>query len=205
MHVTSPPDMMLGVVVYRTSGPSHRFTPSAKGESVSMDLTLPAGEYLVMLRSNDYGSRSPYKLRLDLQDPFAPAPDREPNNDHADASAIPADLVLRGKVGEYSDADWYQLPELSRETTMRVQVLSMSAGLTPGGSISIINRAKNGNEYLNWAKRDSVWEMKIPANAPDFVQLHGRGDYQLRLSFSPGIPVPPGRAPFTRSEEHTTE
>jgi outer membrane protein OmpA-like peptidoglycan-associated protein len=200
LQVTSPPGIKLNVRVYRTGGkPSYTFTARAKGESMRMDVMLPPGDYLAVLGSYDVGSRTPYKIRLDLLDPFSSPPDREPNNDYAEAAPLPPDLVLRGSVGEYGDEDWYLLPTLSRETSMRVQVLGMSTGKNPRSSIQVINRSSGRNEYLTWAGTDSILEMRLPVNAPLFIQLSGKGDYQLRLSFNPGIPPIAGKAPFTVS------
>lgn len=199
LRVTSPPDIMITANLYRKgSSPSHTFTSKARGAGVNMDVMLPAGEYIVVLRSNDAGgSRVPYKLRIEQADPFSPPGDREPNNDYDQAAPLPSDLVLRGNVGEYSDPDWYRLPTLSQETSMRMQVLSLSSGMSPGGSIYVVNRSGGRNEYLNWARRDSVWEMRLPPNAPLFIQLTNEGAYQLRLSFTPGIPSIAGKAPYT--------
>ena len=199
MQVTSPPDLTLKVNVFRTSGgtPSYTFTARSKGESMRMDVALPPGEYRAVVRSNDKGSLKPYKLRLDQLDPFSSPPDREPNNNHDEAAPLPADLVLRGSVGEYADDDWYRLPTLSRETSMRVQVQEMSGGMTPQKSIFGVDRTGDRKQNLTWAKNDSVWEMKLPANAPLFIQVYGNGNYQLRLSFNPGIPTIAGKAPFT--------
>ena len=199
LQVTSPPDISLMVTVSRTIGPSYSFSAKSKGESMRMDVMLPPGDYLAVVTSNDKGSLTPYKLRLDLLDPFATPPDREPNNDYAEAAPLPSDLVLRGSVGEYGDRDWYQLPTLSSETSMRVQVLAMTGGMTPRGSIQVINRTGDRDQFLNWATTDSILEVKLPANAPLFIQLTHRGDYQLKLSFNPGIPPIAGKAPFTVS------
>lgn len=196
----SPAGVTQRVYVYRKGGtPSHTVTARSKGEAVRMDLMLPPGEYLVRVRSTDAGSRAPYKLRLDMLDPFTTPADREPNNEYDEAAPLPSDLVLRGSVGEYSDYDWYRLPVLPRETAMRVQVLGMTGGMNPRSSLQVVSRKEDRNEYLNWASTDSIWEMKLPANAPAFIQLSGNGDYQLRLSFNPGIPAIAGKAPFTIS------
>ena len=201
LQVSSPPDITMMVNVYRTSGaPAHTFVATSKGQSVRMDLVLPPGEYIVVLRSNDKGSRSPYKVRLELQDPFASPVDREPNNDPSEAAPIPPDLMLSGSVGENGDTDWYRLPALTRETAMRFQVLGMSTGMNPRSMIHVINQTGGRTENLNWAITDSIWEMRLPPNAPLFVQLTGRGDYQLRLSFNPGIPpIVAVKAPLTVS------
>jgi len=200
LQVTSPPGIKLNVRVSRTGGkPSYTFTARSKGESMRMDVMLPPGDYLAVLGSYDVGSRTPYKIRLDLLDPFSLPTDREPNNDYTEAAPLPPDLLLRGSVGEYGDMDWYELPTLSRETSMRVQVLGMSTGKNPRKSIQVINRSNGRNEYLTWAGTDSIPEIRLPANAPLFIQLSGNGDYQLRLSFNPGIPPIAGKAPFTVS------
>ena len=200
LQATSPPDITLKVSVYRTGGkPSYTFTARSKGESMHMDVMLPSGDYVAMVHSYNKGSLTPYKLRLDMLDPFASPPDREPNNGYADAAPLPPDLVLKGSVGEYGDEDWYRLPTLSRETSMRVQVLGMSGGMTPQRSMDVIDRTGNRSQNLYWAKRDSIWEMKLPANAPLFIKMSGKLDYQLRLSFDPGIPSIAGKAPFTVS------
>lgn len=199
LQVTSPPDIALMVNVSRTSGPSHTITSRSKGESVRMEVMLPPGEYLTMVRGNDSGSRAPYKIRLEILDPFAPPPDREPNNGFNEASPLPADLVLRGSVGEYGDTDWYRIPILSRETSMRIQVLGMTGGMNPRSSILVTDRTGDRAKNLNWAMNDSSWEMLLPANAPLFIQLYGRGDYQLRFTFNPGLPPIAGKAPFTIS------
>ena len=200
LQVTGPPEVTLRVTVYRQGNrPSYTFSGRTPGERARMDLMLPTGDYLVNVRAVDKGSVTPYKLRLDYLDPFAPPSDQEPNNEFGDASPLPGDLVLRGSVGEYSDYDWYRLPTVFRETAVRFQVLGMSGNLNPQRSIAVISRKDNRNEYLNWAKTDSIWEMKLPAGPDLYVQLSGEGDYQLRLSFNPGVPPVPGAAPFTVS------
>lgn len=200
MQVNSPPDITLKVNVFRTSStPSYTFTARSKGESMRMDVALPPGEYRAVVRSSDKGSLSPYKIRLDQLDPFSSPPDREPNNSHDEAAPLPANLVLRGSVGEYADDDWYRLPTLPREASMRLHVLGLSAGMTPQNTIYVIDRAGDRKKNLTWAKSDSVWEMKLPANAPLFIQIYGNGNYDLRLSFDPGIPTIAGKAPFTVS------
>jgi len=199
LQVTPPPDVSMMVTVSRTIGPSYSFSAKTKGEGVRMDLMLPPGDYLAVVTSNDNGSLTPYKLRLDMLDPFASPLDREPNNNAAEAAPLPSDLVLRGSVGEYGDRDWYRLPTLTGETSMRIQVLGMTGGMTPRGSVQVINRTGDREGILTLAGTDSVLEAKLPANAPLFIQLSHRGDYQLKLTFNPGIPAIAGKAPFTIS------
>jgi len=200
LQATSPPDVTLKVSVYRTGGkPSYNFAARSKGESMHMDIMLPPGDYIAMVHSGDRGSLTPYKLRLDILDPFASPTDREPNNDYTEAAPLPADLVLKGSVGEYGDEDWYRLPLLSRETSMRVQVIALSGGTTLQTAMYVVDRTGNKSQNLYWARRDSVWEMRLPANAPLFIKMAAKTDYQLRLSFDPGIPPIAGKAPFTVS------
>lgn len=199
LEVTSPPDIMMTVDVSRNIGPRHSLKAGTKGESVRMDVMLPPGDYLAMVQSNNTGSRTPYKLRLTLLDPFALPSDREPNNDHSEAAPLPADLILRGSVGEYGDKDLYRLPTLSTQTSLRVQVLAMTGGMTPSRSIQVVNRSSGRDDILAWPPSDSVLEMKLPPSVPLFIQLSQRGNYHLRLSFNPGIPPIAGKAPFTVS------
>jgi len=98
--VTSPPDISLMVTLSRNIGPSYSFSAKSKGESVHMDVMLPPGDYQAVVGSNDKGSITPYKLRLDFLDPFATSTDQEPNNDFAEAAPLPSNLVLKGSVGE---------------------------------------------------------------------------------------------------------
>ena len=197
--VTSPPDISLMVTVFRNIGPSYSFSAGSKGESVHMDVMLPPGDYQAVVGSNDKGSLTPYKLRFDFLDPFARSVDQEPNNDFAEAAPLPSNLVLKGSVGEYGDKDFYRLPTVPSETSMRVQVLQMSGSMTRLGSIQVINRSGDRDQFLSFATSDSILEVKLPPNAPLFIQLTHRGDYELKLSFTPGIPTPAGKAPFTAS------
>jgi outer membrane protein OmpA-like peptidoglycan-associated protein len=201
LRVASPPDITLMVSVYRTSGHPNYTSPAAsKGQSVNMDLMLPPGEYIAVIRSNDKGSKTPYKVRLDQGDPYQLPADREPNNGFAESSPVPADLVLRGSVGDNNDIDWYRLPTLPKAGSMRVQILGLSTGLNPRSSIHVIDRSSGREDAVNWAVTDSAWIVKLPANAPLFVQITGHGDYQLRLAFDPALPTTAiAAAPFTVS------
>lgn len=199
VQVASPPDVSLMVTVSRAVGPLHRFTAKSMGENMRMDVTLPPGDYVAIVHSTDKGSRTPYKLRLDLLDPFATPVDREPNNYHTEAAPLPSDLVLRGSVGEYGDYDWYKLPALTAETSMRIQVAKMTGKMAPRNSINIVNRQSGQDQILTLSGSDSILETRLPANAPLFLQLTHRGDYELKLSFNPGIPATAGKAPFTVS------
>ena len=199
LQVTSPPEMSMMVTLARAIGPAFSFSAKSKGENARMDVMLPPGDYIAVVTSNDNGSLTPYKLRVDMLDPFASPLDREPNNTAAEAAPLPSDLILRGSVGEFGDKDLYKLPLLATETSMRIQVLGVTGTMTPRGSIQVINRTGDRDAILNMAGTDSALDVKLPANAPLFIQLTHRGDYQLKLSFAPGIPPIAGKAPFTVS------
>jgi len=201
LQVASPPDLTLMVSLYRLSGhPSYTFPATSKGQNVRMDVVLPPGDYIAVIHSNDKGSKTPYKIRVEQTDPYLSPPDREPNNGYAEAAPLPADLALRGSVGDNNDTDWYRLPTLAKATSMRVRILGMSTGMNPRSSIHIIDRSSGGEDNLKWAVTDSAWVMKLPANAPLFVQMTGHGDYQLQLAFDPALPPAVAvKAPLTVS------
>lgn len=198
--VTPPPGVVLRVdIAGATLSRVLQFTGREAGEPLRFQALLEMGDYSVTLRSQSGGSRTPYRVRLDRLDPYSLPADIEPNNRMEEASPLPRDHVLRGRVGEFDDADWYRLPVLPQQTAVQVQLLGLSGSMRPQDVLSIVAGDDPGRELVTWNHQDSTLRATLPANTPLFARVHGRGDYQIRLSFQPGLPAPGGPLPLSIS------
>ena len=168
LQVTPPSDLVVRVTVESKALESTiTFTSPKPGQAMRLDARLPTGDYIVRIRADDKGSVTPYKVRLDRLDPFVASSDQEPNNRFEDAIPVPDDLVLKGTGGEYGDADWYRLPLMPRETSLRFQALALPPDATPSRIVTVMHApTASRTEYVEWARNDSIYEMKLPANTP---------------------------------------
>jgi hypothetical protein len=190
LQITPPPDMPLYAAIDGASKATISFRSDKKGEAMKFEGMLAPGDYTVRVQTNEGGSRSPYKIRLDILDPFSVPADAEPNNTPESASPLPADMILRGTAGEFTDADWYRMPIVTQPTTVRVQVLGLTGTQKVDGLLSMLKSSTPGStQYVDWNRRDSIVEGTLPPNVPVYLRMEGPASYQLRLVFTPGINV----------------
>ena len=162
-----------------------RSRAATPGEPIDLDLMLPPGDYLALLRAHT-PSEGTYALTSERLDPFARAVDQEPNDRRIDASPVPRSLTFSGdRHSRDTDPDWFALPPLAAPSTVTIHhagdslVARFFAGPEAGQRLDI-EKVEDG--ILSVAD--------VPADTPLYLQLEGAGDYELRLEAAGWSPVP---------------
>jgi hypothetical protein len=157
------------------------------GQKLVLEGLFPPGNYQLSLSARQT-SETPYKLSLERLPRFGCPVDCEPNDNVDFASPFPDSHVIEGRVNEWRDADWYQLPvfEQATDVTVTAQVRER---------IRIVSRAYGAKDILTWDNENKLWRGVIPAGEQHYLQVEG-GDnapYSLKVDFSnrPGADSPP--------------
>lgn len=176
------------------------------GEPIVYRAMLGAGEYQLQVASNGGSrSRAPYRLSLDLLDPFDRPVDLEPNDTAGAASPIGTAHRFDGQVGDTSDTDWLQLPVLPDDRTLELHLTSPGNHAT--ASLKRVDgKATRWETFNEDSKRRTadgrVYQGALAAGETYLLNVSGKGSYQVELVYSPDGPtVSDGPAPVLSTPE----
>jgi Mg-chelatase subunit ChlD len=181
LSISPPPDGQIRALLH-WDGKSVRESRSDRtGEALVLEGLFPPGDYrleLIAAKPSD----AEYRIEFARLDRFACAGDCEPNDNLAFARGIPPDRILRGRVGEWRDDDWYALPVFEADTALAIRVEQRQnvALLAHGGDRDALVRDKSGEP-----------SGVIPAGAQRYLRVRGDGEYRMALSI--GGEAPPSQ------------
>jgi hypothetical protein len=191
IHVT-PPSHGAITMRFETSDEPVGTAIAAGGAVLDYETLIHPGDYDIKL-TTDSPSQGTYTIEVDHADPFVTAGDLEPNDTPAQASPMPADLVVDGS-GWSGDADWYQLPSLTSDAPISVSTT---------GTVDLVALTDaDGNDLGAVLGADgTTWTTDtVSAGTQPLLEVEGEGAYRATVT-SDGLPVTadPGRLPVTLS------
>ncbi|WP_210269818.1 vWA domain-containing protein [Hyphomicrobium methylovorum] len=120
--------------------------------------------------------------------------DVEPNDSLAEASAMPPDLKVEGTVGQFTDADWFKLPTVEKDTGVSIAVTGeIEVALTDGKPTSSAQLSQP-TIIAGGDKGESV-KGTVPAGATAAIRVMGKGAYTLAVTMDGREPVSTADAP----------
>ncbi len=153
--------------------------PNEPGVTTVIERLFRAGDHTFSLRADDGLDGGYYQLRLTLLGSLLPPIDAEPNDSIAQASWLPSELTLAGRVGERRDDDYYRLPLF--DTDVEVEVL-----LDAQSGISLVVYDEEGDRLglSSVAEQPGLSRAMLPAGTQTFLRVSGSGHYNLSFAFS---------------------
>lgn len=191
IRIEPPVDGDVGFKLERLGSSNINLHGSGPGVPVSFETVLPPGDVTLTL-SPDQASTGFYRIVVERLDPFAIPADLEPNNRAEDARPLPPSLTVRGATDltyDYSDADWFRLPDLTQPTTLT---------LTLDGDVRLYLKEIGGPSLtLKADTSGKVFTADLPANRPLAVGVVSPGEYGLSLAFASGLVPQPEPEPLS--------
>ena len=135
----------------------------ASAVKVELEGLFPPGNYRISLNASKV-SEAEYKLSLQRLDRFACPTDCESNDNIDFASPFPANHVIEGRVNEWRDADWYEMPVFEQATEVIVTSEVKK-------NIQIVQRAYSPKSIVDWGRESSTWRGTIPAGTATYLQV----------------------------------
>jgi hypothetical protein len=171
LSISPPPDGQIRALLYWDGKSVRESRGNRSGEALVLEGLFPPGDYRLELIAAK-PSEAEYRMEFARLDRFACAGDCEPNDNLAFARPIPPDRILRGRVGEWRDDDWYALPVFAADTALAIGIEQRQnvALLAHGGDRDALVRDKSG-ELAG----------VIPAGAQRYLRVRGDGDYLMAL------------------------
>ncbi|MCP4201688.1 MAG: VWA domain-containing protein [bacterium] len=197
LEVAPPPEVKPRLTVWemgltRTERTLLLYRGHEAGGNLVYRAWLPSGDYITEVKAEEGQSASPYRLRVNRLDPFDLPCDLEPNDEPRDARPLPSSLKVTGTVGETRDEDWYRLPRLAEETTVRAEILEQPDNVRPD---TFLRLYREGDDYhsdvFKWDEENAVFEGTLDAATPWIARIYGKGAYEVRFAFEPGPPPRP--------------
>jgi hypothetical protein len=146
---------------------------------------LELGDYSVSLRAQACDSESRYRIRLERDDPGRTSADLEPNDAPELARPLPPSLSVSGTVGEFTDNDWFKLPELAKATRATIRKTGAIAAVVQTGTLGAPDEIPVASDGT----------VTLPAGTPVRIGVEGRGAYTLEVALEgveAGRPLPAG-------------
>jgi len=184
LSITPPPDGQIRALLYWDGSSVRESRSNRLGEKVVLEGLFPPGDYRLEMNA-EKASDAEYRLEFSRLDRFSCVGDCEPNDDPAFARPIPPDRILRGRVGEWRDDDWYALPVFDVDTalTIRSEKRQQVALLAHARDRDALVRDKSGD-----------FSGVIPAGAQRYLQVRGDGEYRMTLRLGDEAPPQPALA-----------
>ena len=161
-------------------------TDQAIGSGWTYDALLEPGDYELWLRPAT-PSQSPYRLRIEREDPFAIREDQEPDDSAPLARPMPPSLTIHGSRDDSGDQDWFRIDPLDQPAT--IEVLATGAvtvlGVSDGTTEMPVSVTADGD-----GQRFSVGP--VPVGVPLYLHVLPAGDYTVTMLS--GVPAPTGPA-----------
>jgi hypothetical protein len=191
LTIEPPPDGEIKANLYWDGSNFKEFNAPVQGQKVELEGLFPPGNYRINLYTGKT-SEAEYKLSLERLTRFTCPTDCEPNDNIDFASPFPADHVIEGRVNEWRDDDWYEMPVFEQATEVVVTSEVKK-------NIQIVPRGYNPSSIVSWDKESSAWRGTIPAGTATYLQVQAWGEppYRFEVSFpdgpeaSPEPPAPP--------------
>lgn len=171
----------------QTSGRMILANVTTSGEGHWDGWLLPGGYGLALTGKGE--TTAPYRVRLDLLDPFVLPDDLEPNDAEATARPFPASLAVTGTLGTVDKTDVYTLPVPDRDARFAVTW----TGAEPGGRADLLVQV--GSKTVSTHEAPNRWTGTLPAGTASTLVVRRPGDYALELSIEGVAPVPRSDAP----------
>lgn len=159
--------------------------------------------YTARLRPNDYtislqhdtqcAIATRYTIGFDATN-LAAFGDVEPNDSLAEASAMPPNLKVEGTVGQFTDADWFKLPKVEKDTGVSIVATGeIEVALTDGKPMS----SAQLSQPTIIASGDSGEPVKgtVPAGVTAAIRVMGKGAYTLAVTMDGHTTVATADAP----------
>lgn len=190
LTIEPPADGAIKAQLYWDGSNFKEFNAPVEGQKVELDGLFPPGNYRINLNAGKT-SEAEYKIGLQRLDRFACPTDCEPNDNIDFASPFPANHIIEGRVNEWRDADWYEMPVFEQATEVVVTSEVKK-------NIDIVPRGYNPKSIVSWDKESSAWRGTIPAGTATYLQVQTWGEplYRFEVSF-PGGPVAIPETPAT--------
>lgn len=143
-----------------------------------MKLLLPSGHYLLTYSNRVATSRQSYSIRFDRIEPQQLLSDVEPN-DESDRRPLPDDYVMQGVSGDIGADDWYELPEVTRPTSVVITPEGMSSFIA-SRMVSLKKIGSDDANPISWQASDSTYAGELtPGNW--VVRVRTNGPYRLAV------------------------
>jgi len=181
LTIQPPPDGQIDPYLYWYHTGLRGGRAPEKGQPMVIEGLFPPGDYHVWLKPRQV-SDAEYTVKLERLPRFSCPADCEPNGFNAldRAAPLPPDLVLQGKSGEWTDWDYYQLPEFDTPTELVIHADNPVHELT----IGTLTRQR---ERLIFDAEQKRYRVTVPAGQAQRLMLDSRGqDYRLQLEFPDG-------------------
>jgi hypothetical protein len=159
--------------------------PGTAGDPVSLQGLFPPGDYQIELVPQQ-SSDAEYTLSLERLPRFSCPTDCEPNGmgELHLAAALPPDLVLEGRTGEWGDLDFYALPVVETPTDVLIRSAEPISGVWLG-------RNTLARETLQYDTEMGGYRGTLPPNEAYRLMLDsGSNPYRLELEFPDGAIKP---------------
>lgn len=146
---------------------------------ITYEAWLAPGDYIVRLKPQ-VPTPCKYAIILKRLDPFTVPRDLEPNDSEAQARPLNAPYVVSGKVGDFSDQDWFVLPAPSQPTSLQVKLTGRAELILKDGANEVPSQ---------WDHSAQVLSAKVGAGRALRLGVHGRSDYRVEVAFAAGVPL----------------
>lgn len=178
LTIGPPPDGEIRALLYWDDKAVRESRGHRSGEPLVLEGLFPPGDYRLELIAAK-ASEAEYRIDFARLDRFACAGDCEPNDNLAFARPVPPDGVLRGRVGEWRDDDWYALPVFDADTALAIRIEQRQnvALLAFEGDRDTLVRDKSGDVAG-----------VIPAGAQRYLRVRGDGEYRMALLLGGAAP-----------------
>ncbi len=188
LTIEPPADGAIKADLYWDGDNFKQFNAPQDGQKVELEGLFPPGNYRINLYA-DKISEAEYKLSLERLDRFACPTDCEPNDNLDFASPFPANHIIEGRVNEWRDDDWFEMPVFEQAT--EVVVTS-----DVKRNIQVVPRGYSPASLVSWDNESGAWRGTIPAGTATYFQVQAWGDpsYRFEVSFPGGpeaTPTPP--------------
>ena len=150
------------------------------GTSFRYDALVEPGDYFIQLRCT-CAEDSKYTISIEREPVAKSAGDIEPNDSFNTGRPVPGTLTVSGKVGQFTDDDWYRLAAFQTETKVKIKVQgSVTVNITDGKpsdaayipTPTVIASVQGPGEV----------EAAIPAGIEAAIGVTGQGDYSLEFA-----------------------
>jgi hypothetical protein len=193
LTLESPADGEIAADLYWDTKIFKQFNNPQTGQKVELDGLFPPGDYRINLRAKKT-SEAEYKISLERLKRFGCPSDCEPNDNFDFANPLPANRIVEGRVNEWRDADWYELPVFDQPT-------EMTAVSETRRQIAVVEPVYSPKSLVVWNDNSGIWRGTIPAGVQTYLQIPSGGEpgYRFELSFADQLPA------YDRPTEMTLE
>lgn len=185
LHLAQPPDARIASRLTTGDETIGDVRDRPEGEPFGWDLLLLPGDHVLELWPQQ-ASEGRYELTSERLDPFESSADQEPNGGPGFAREVPADLSWSGSAMTRSDEDWYRLPALERDASLRIH---------PEGDGAWVRLHDASGQRVTLIAQDdgSLLSPLLPGGTSALLMVTADGGYSVRLE-SDGLTAasPPG-------------